>query len=91
MNDPGMGRLPHLQEWVQKLSPRGSVQPLPHGPLHGAGDPGAPESPSSADVISGHEEEDFDPRQQLWRFLGGTHSAGPKLELWVEVALFSHF
>lgn len=37
------------------------------------------EDPGSADIISGHEEGDFDPRQQLWRFLGGTHSAGPLL------------
>lgn len=79
-----MALFPHLQEQPRELNLRGQpIQPLPCGPPHGAGDPEAPESSGSADVISGPEESDFGLRWQPQRSLGATcpaaQSSGCKL------------
>lgn len=57
-------RRPREQPRTLSLGGR-PIQPLPCAPPHGAGSPEAPESSGSADVISGPEEGDFGPRQQL--------------------------
>lgn len=83
-----MALFPRLREQPRELNLRGRpVQPLPCGPPHGAGDPEAPESSGSADVVSGPEEGDFVLRRQPQRPLGVTRPAGA--ELWVEVAVFA--
>lgn len=81
---PGTG--PEAESQSLGLWAPSSRVPPPHGTLN----PEAPEAPLSAlSALVMKKVTLIKGRRERWPFLGGTHSA--RLQLWVEVTLFSPF